>query len=180
MLFVKRILAVLTVVVVASCGPADKDLAEIKEPIGEFKLGFNVVVADDAKMAPPSRRATEEQLEAAMKKAVDERFSRYNGTQLYHIAITIDAYSLAIPGVPLVFNPKSVMVIGATVWDDAKGGKINTEPKQFTFLERASEKTVLSSGMTQNKEEQLENLVKNGARLVEDWMRDNPDWFAKK
>lgn len=163
-----------------ACGAADQDLADPVEPIGAFRLGYNIAVADNAVMAPPSRGATEEELEDGMKLAIQRRFGRYEGTQLYHIAVSIDGYSLAVPGIPLILNPKSVMVINATVWDDAAGGKINEEPRQFTVLERLSGETAISSGLTQTKEEQIANLSDNAARLIENWMRENPDWFAAR
>lgn len=163
-----------------ACSPADQDLAEPIEPLGEFTLGFTVVVADNAVMAPPSRSATEEEFETAMKTALQRRFSRFEGDQLYHIAVSVEGYSLAVPGIPLVLNPKSVMIVNATVWDDAAGGKINEEPHQITVLERLSGETAISSGLTQTKEEQIKNLSDNAARLIERWMRQNPEWFADK
>lgn len=173
-----RLAALALLPVLAACSAADQDLAEPIDPIGEFRLGHNIVVADNAVMAPPSRSATADELEEAMKLAVQRRFGRYEGNQLYHIAISVEGYSLALPGIPLVLNPKSVMIIKATVWDDAAGGKINEEPEQFTVFERLSGETAISSGLTQTKEQQIKNLSDNAARLVENWMRQNPDWFA--
>ena len=164
----------------AACGAADQDLSEPVEPIGEFRLGHNIVVADNAQQVPPSRSATPDELEAAIKASVQRRFGRYEGSQLYHIAISVEGYSIAPPGIPLVLNPKSVMVIKATVWDDAAGGKINEEPHQIVVFERLSGETAISSGLTQSREQQISNLADNTARLVELWMRDNPDWFAAR
>ena len=179
MLMIRRFLGLAMIALLAGCA-ADKDLDEPFEPLGAFRLGHNIVVADTARLVPPSRRATEEEWETAIKKAIDRRFSRFEGDQLYHIAISVDGYSIAVPGVPVVLSPKSVMIISATVWDDAAGGKINEEPKQITVLERLSGETVVGSGLTQSKAEQIENLADNAARLVEKWMRTNPDWFAPK
>jgi hypothetical protein len=175
-----RLLAILAVFALLGCAPADKDLAEPFEPLGAFKLGFTVVVADDAQKISPSRAASEEDLETALKTALDRRFSRFSGTQFYHIAVSVDGYALAIPGIPLLLSPKSILVLGVTVWDDAAGGKIDSKPKQFTVLERLSGETFVGSGLTQSKEQQLANLSNNAARLIEAWMRENPDWFAQK
>lgn len=172
--------AMICLAALAACGAADKDLAEPVVPIGEFLLGHAIVVADNARMAPPSRKATADELEEAMKLALQNRFGRYEGTQYYHIAVSVEGYSLAVPGIPLVLNPKSIMVIGVTVWDDAAGGKINEEPHQITVFERLSGETAISSGLTQTKEEQITNLSTNAARLIENWMRDNPEWFVAR
>jgi len=67
------------------------------------------------------------------------------------------------------------------VWDDAAGGKINEEPEVITVFERLpAEAAIFGSGATTTREEQIENIAENGARLIEVWMRDNPDWFAAR
>ena len=47
--------------------------------------------------------------------------------------IKLEAYALGQAGVPLVFSPKSVLVVSANVWS-AKG-KLNPEPEGLTVLE---------------------------------------------
>lgn len=163
----------------AGCS-VDGDLAEPVEPIGAFKLGYNVVVAQGVQKVPPSRDATEQEWETALKNALDTRFGRFNGSQLYHIAVKVDAYALAIPGVPVVLSPKSALRIQVSVWDDAVGEKINAEPQVFTVLERFSSETVVGSGLTRTREEQIAQLSANAARRIEVWLRENPDWFAPR
>jgi hypothetical protein len=80
-----------------------------------------------------------------------------------------------------VATPKSVAIIRATIWDDAAGGKINEEPEVITVFERLpAQAAILGSGATTSREEQIENIAQNGARLIERWMRDNPEWFAPR
>ena len=172
--------ALLLLALLAACSAADEDLNEPIVPIGEFLLGHAIVVADNARMVPPSRSATADELEEAMKASLTRRFGRYEGTQYYHIAVSIEGYSLAVPGIPLILNPKSIMVINLTVWDDAAGGKINEEPHQITVLERLSGETAISSGLTQSRKQQIANLSDNAARLIENFMRENPDWFVAR
>ena len=90
----------------AAC--ATNDLAEPPVPLGDFQLGFNVVVADNMQMVPISRPATVDEWELAMQKAVDARFGRYEGTKLYNLGISVDGFALAPPGIPVVLAPKSV------------------------------------------------------------------------
>jgi hypothetical protein len=161
----------------ASCAQEDLSLPPT-EPFGDFALGLNIVVADNVKKVPISRDATVEEWETALKKAVDERFSRYEGTKLYNIGIAVDGYALAPPGIPVVAAPKSILVITANVWDDAAGQKLNEEGKQLTVFEGFSGDTVIGSGLTRTKEQQMEALSRNAAKAVEDWMRLNPQWFG--
>ena len=154
------------------------DLMEPPVPLGEFALGLNVAVADNVQKVPISRDATPEAWEAAMKKAIADRFGRYEGTKLYNIGISIDAYALAPPGVPLVLKPKSVLVVTANVWDDGAEKKLNAEGKQFTIFEKMSPETVIGSGVTQTKQKQMEVLSYNAAKKVEDWFLQNPEWFG--
>lgn len=177
MLFRSVLAAAIGVTLLASC--AREDLAEAPEPLGDFALGLNIVVADNVKKVPISRDATVEEWEAAMIKAVDERFSRYEGAKLYNIGINVDGYALAPPGIPVVASPKSILVITANVWDDAAGKRLNEEGKQLTVFEQFSgESALLGSGLTRTREEQMESLSRNAARAVEDWMRQNPQWFG--
>jgi hypothetical protein len=113
-----------------------------------------------------------------MKKAVDDRFGRYEGTKLYNIGIAVEAYALAPPGVPLVLKPKSILVVTANVWDDATQTKLNAEGKQFHIFEKSSPETVVGSGLTQSKAQQMEILSYNAAKRVEQWFLDNPEWFG--
>ena len=128
-----RIFALLTgMALLAACTPATPD--EPLEDLGMFKLGHNVVVASKAQKGPLSRDATSAEWEAALKTAVAERFSKYQGDQLYHLGISVEGYMLAAPGVPVVYSPKSALIINVTVWDDAAGAKLNKKVEQFTVL----------------------------------------------
>jgi hypothetical protein len=158
---------------------AREDLTVAPEPLGDFALGLNVVVSENVQKVPISRDATREEWKAAMVKAVDERFSRFDGTKLYNLGINVDAFALAPPGIPLVAAPKSVLVITANIWDDGAQKKLNEEGKQLTVFEQFSgESAVLGSGLTKTKEEQMESLSRNAARAVEEWLRQNPQWFG--
>lgn len=167
----------LSLAVLAGCGANDLD--EPPVPLGDFALGLNVVVADNVKKVPISRDATVEEWETAMKKAIDERFGRYQGTKLYNFGISVNAYALAPPGIPLIASPKSALVVTVTLWDDAAQAKLNPEAKQFTVFEGTSaESAVLGSGLTRSKEEQMERLTRNAAKEIEKWMVQNPTWFG--
>ncbi len=173
----RRFLAVLLgVSLLASC--QKNDLAEAPVPLGNFKLGLNIVVADNMKKVPISRPATADEWETALKKSVDARFSRYSGTKFYNIGIAVDGFALAPPGVPIIASPKSVLVITANIWDDATGTKLNAEGVQFTIFESFSGETVLGSGLTRSREKQIEILSYNAAKRVEEWILENPEWVG--
>ncbi len=170
--------AIMLLFSVAACSEFE-DLDEAPQPMGRFLLGHNVVVVEDAEKGPLSREATDEEWKASVEAAIDERFSRYDGDKYFHIAIKVDGYALALPGIPLVASPKSVLVVTVSIWDDANGVKLNEEPKAFTVFERLSGETAISSGLTQSKEQQMENLSRNMARMIHNWMLENPDWFGE-
>lgn len=161
----------------SACDPT-ADLDEPVVPLGDFSLGHNIVVADAPTVGPLSRKASREEWESTMKAAVARRMGRYDGDKLYHLGISIDGYVLAVPGVPVVASPKSVLIFSVTAWDDAAGGKINEEPHQMTVLEQISGENVIGSGLTQSKKKQMENLSDNAARAIEKWLRKNAEWFG--
>ncbi len=146
--------------------------------MGDFRLGHNVVVAENAQIGPLSRVASEEELQSALAAAVEERLGSYDGERLYHLGIGINAYVLALPGVPLVLKPKSVLVISVTLWDNATQSKLNDTPRQFTVFEGLSAETLVGSGLTQNKQTQLERLSRNAARKIQDWILEHPEWIG--
>ena len=165
----------------AACANGQSQLGEPLEPIGDFKLGHAAVVAPNLVEGPVSRNATEEEWIASVDEAVEERFRRYEGDSFYHMGISIEGFVLAQPGVPLVFSPKSALILRVTVWDDASQSKLNAEPEQFTVLESFTAETVVGSGVTQTKAQQMRNLSANAALQIEKWMRRmqaEEGWFG--
>ena len=166
--------------VLAACSQSGEDLDQPAVPLGNFQLQHNVVVAPKAVKGPLSREASEEELTGALKTAIGERFGRYEGDKRYHFGVSVEAYVLAQPGIPLVVSPKSVMIIRLTVWDDAAGEKLNDPPEQMTIFESLSGETAIGSGLTQSAEEQLRNLSVNAAKQIENFLVEQnkeQGWF---
>ncbi len=177
-----RIFVLLTLVLgLAACADGARNLEQAPDPLGDMKLGFAVVVAPAPVKGPVSRDATSEEWIEVMQREMDRRFKRYEGEKFYNIGVSVDGYVLAQPGIPLVLSPKSVLIIKATVWDDATGTKLNEEAEQITVLEAVSAETAIGSGLTQSKRKQMKNLSVNAAYQVELWMRKmqkEKGWFG--
>ncbi len=155
--------------------------ADVNEPpvaMGNFLLGHNIVVVNEPEILPFSRTASDEEWKDALTAAIDRRFGGYDGEKFYHIGVKIDGYALALPGVPVVFTPVSVLVITVSLWDDAAGKKLNEEEKALTIFEGVSGETLVSSGLTQTKEQQMVKLSDNAAKAIQDWILENPDWIG--
>jgi hypothetical protein len=178
-----RFCAVLLAVLSLSGCEDISDLSKTPSPIGEFALGHNIVVAPNLVMGPASREVPNEAWIEAITKAVDERFSRYDGDQLYHFGISLEGYVLAQPGLPVVLSPKSVMILKLTVWDDAAGKKLNSEPEQITVLETLNGDTIVGSGLTKTADEQMQTLAENSAKLIQRWItrqHRSELWFKRR
>lgn len=171
------LLGLLAVLLLSACA-SGRDLGDERTELGDFRLGHNIVVEENAQLGPLSRRAEPGAWTEALTAEIDRRFSRYDGDKLYHIAINVQAYVLAVPGVPLVVSPKSALILGVTVWDDAGGGKLNDTPHRITVLESLSAQTAISSGLTQTAEVQMQNLAENAGGAIERWMATKPEWFG--
>ena len=176
-----RVLAVLmSVVMLAACNGA-RDLNEAPVPLGNFNLVHNIAVAPKAVKGPLSREVSEEELAKALTDATKERFGRYNGTKDYHFGMSVEGYVLAQPGIPLVFAPKSILIINLTVWDDAANKKLNEKPHQITVLESLDQGPVIGSGYTKSAQEQLKNLSQNAAKQIENYLvkqKREKGWFT--
>ncbi len=175
-----RLFALMAGLLAAACtNPNDLDRAPV--PLGDFKLAHNIVVAPNLTKGPLSRDASTEEWTAAMRQAMDERFRRYDGDRLYHLGISLEGYVLAMPGVPVVASPKSALILNVTAWDDAAGSKLNEEPEQIIVIESFSGETILGSGLTQSKEQQMTNLTRNAAKLIQNWLerqKYQEGWFG--
>lgn len=156
---------------------ARNDLADPPVPLGDFALGLNIVVTTNMQKVPISRDATAAEWEAALEKAIEDRFGRYEGTRVYNIGIALDAYAIAPPGIPVVAAPKSVLALTANIWDDAAEQKLNAEGKKLLVFEGFSGESVIGTGLTRTKEQQIAALSYNAAKAVERWLLENPEWF---
>jgi hypothetical protein len=174
---IRRILAAFSLLALAAC--ANTDPAGPLVPLGDFRLGYNHVIAPDVQKGPFSRDASEDELSRALEAAIEERFGRYDGDGLYHFGISIGGYVLAQPGLPVVYTPKSVMIFDVTIYDNATQQKLNEKPHRITAFEGLQNTApVIGSGLARGKEEQLKNLTQEGARLLQDYLRKNPEWFV--
>ncbi len=162
----------------AACS-GTRDLDGPTEPIGDFYFGHNIVVAENAQQGPLSREASAEEWEEALRAEMDRRFRRFDGDRLYHLAIAVEGYILAMPGIPVVAAPKSALIFSVTAWDDAAGGKINERPHRITVLETFAGDSLVGSGLTRSREEQMQDLSERAARAVETWLRENIEWFQR-
>ncbi|MEP2028285.1 MAG: hypothetical protein ABJI96_06210 [Paracoccaceae bacterium] len=176
-----RIFALLSALVIMA-GCADQTIKGPPVPLGDFKLGHNVVVTKNTQSSVISREVSDEVLAAAMTDAIDQRFGRYDGENLYHLGISIEGYVLAPPGVPVIYTPKSLFLVTVTVWDDAGGRKLNEKPHEIIALETTGgDSLVIGSGWGRNKEKQLAGLTFNAAKSLESWLVEQMEtykWFS--
>ncbi len=161
----------------AACSlPADVDEPSVS--LGNFRLGHNIVVVDNPEVGPFSRTVTDEEWKERMTQAMSDRFGGYDGEKFYHIGVKMDLYVLALPGIPVLFTPKSVLVLTVNMWDDSTGEKVNAEEKVFTVFEGLSGETVVGSGLTRGKKKQMAVLSNNAAKMIQDWILENPEWVG--
>lgn len=178
-----RLIALLTgFALLAACGTQNPIDEEPLLDLGDFSLGYNVVVAPKTQKGPISREATKEEWIDALTAAIAARFGRYEGESLYHLGISVEGYMLAPSGIPVVYNPKSALILFVTVWDDAEGRKLNSTPHQMIVFENTEAETVLlGSGRSRTREEQIAGLSYNAAKDLEAWLaeqRETYGWFT--
>ena len=177
----RALAAVALLAALAACSAEPEDLSLPPEPLGEFRLGHNIAIAENVVLGPFSRTLTETQLETSVQNAVAKRLRRYDGDGLYHLGIYVGGLILAQPGIPTVYAPRSVLIVDVTVFDNSTQKKLNDEPKRIQVGEGFRNAVpILGSGMVRSAEEQLENLSENLAREIEKWLLDNPEWFTPK
>ena len=127
----KILIATATAMILTGC-TSEEDLTLTPEPLGQFRLGHNIAIADNVTLGPFSRELSEQQIETSVQNAVAERLRRYDGDGLYHLGIVIGGLVLAQPGIPVVYAPSSVMIVDVTVFDNTTQKKLNEEPFRIT------------------------------------------------
>lgn len=152
----------------AGCANAPDPLDGGLPAMGRFQLAQSVVVTDAMKQIPPSRRASPEAWEAMLEGELDRRFGRYAGGEGFFVALAVDGYSLAPPGIPVVLTPKSILVVTANLWR-ADGPEKVLGPEQLSVFEGA-ESLLLGTGLIKSAEEQMLTLSRNMAARVQRWI----------
>ena len=172
-----RFASVVLVLLSAACAAPTRDLNEEIVPIGNFRLG-QLVPRAEAQLAkgPLSRSASREEWMQALDLAFNERFSRFEGGSYYHLGITAGGYVLAKPGIPFFAAPKSILIFTVIVVEDHSGKVLTEEPHQITVIERLTSGSILGSGFTRSRVQQMRDLSEQAARKTEDWLRKQP-WF---
>ncbi|SFI83111.1 hypothetical protein SAMN04488095_1495 [Jannaschia pohangensis] len=159
----------------AGCAVPDP-LGEEQREMGDFQLALAITVAENAKKIPPTRDASTEDWKRVMNAEIERRFGRYSGGKDYIIALNIDGYALAPPGIPVVLTPKSILVVSANLWTAEPQEKISG-PEQITTFEGA-DTLFLGSGLMKTADEQMVTLARNMARKVQAWMLRTPEVFG--
>lgn len=172
----RSVMLVLGLGLLAAC--ESNDLKKPPVALGDFVMGHNIVVADNAQVPGISRQVTADAWEAAMKTAMDDRFGRYEGSRIYNFGVSIDGYVLAPPGVPLVASPRSALIITVHVFEDATQIQLNPDGKRLTMVEGMSPESFIGSGWTQSKDQQLARMAYRGALAVQRYLLENPEWFG--
>ncbi len=178
-----RIFALLFgLLLLAGCAQRSIEVDDPMLDLGNFELGHNIVVASKMQKGPVSREATQEEWIEALTSAVAARLGRYEGEALYHLGISVEGYMLAPRGLPLVYKPKSALILFVTVWDDAAGRKLNETPYRMIVFESTEATSFLfGSGYSRTREQQIRGLAFNAAKMLEKWLaeqRAEYGWFT--
>ena len=162
----------------ASCD-APEELSPPVASLSSITFGHILVIDKNAQKGPLSREATPGEWSSVLEASVASQVKRYAGETLFHIGIGVDGYVLARPGIPIALSPKSALIFTANVWDNATQDVVNAEPKRFVVVEGISGDTLVGSGLTRSKEEQMVILARNGAAQLEKWLAENPSFFDR-
>ena len=177
----KRFAAAIVLTVTLAACATEEDLDTTPMPLGDFRLGHNIALAEDVTRGPFSRDFDTDMIEATVQNAVAKRLRRYDGDGLYHLGIVVGGIVLAQPGIPVVYAPQSVLVLDVTIFDNQTREKLNEEPYRVQVGEGVGNAVpIIGSGFVRGPEEQLANLSKNAAKRIEEWLQENPDWFTPR
>lgn len=170
--------AVMAFLVLAACEATQ--LNEPPEQLGEFKARVLHVYTEKALQWPLSRKADPSEWNKPMEDALRARLARYDGRQEYDVAVTLEGFLLATPGIPVVVNPKSVAVVNVFVYDVAKKEFLVKKKQMQIFEDTTGESAILGSGYSRTKEEQIAGLSLRIADAIEELLAEEhreKGWF---
>lgn len=177
-----RLLAALSALVLLSaCGETRLD--EPPEDLGAFSARVTHVYTEKALQWPMSRDAEHSEWTAQIENALDTRLRRYAGGQEYDVAVTLEGFMLAPAGVPVLFSPKSAVVVNVFVYDVAAETFLAKKHQLEIFEDTTGESAILGSGHARTKEEQIAGLSVRIADAVEEWLAEEHKangWFKQK
>jgi len=162
----------------SACAASETPMRD--EPLGDFRLGHNIVIADNVQEGPFSRDLVEAEIELGLQRAVEERLGRFDGDGLYHIGIYVGVAVLAQPGIPILYTPASTFVFDVSVFDNETRQRLTPEPHRMFVGEGIDNATLLGSGLTRSRQEQIANISRNAAGQIEEWLRENEEWFTPR
>ena len=73
-------------------------------------------------------------------------------------------------------SPKSILIFSVVVVEDSSGKLLTPKPHKMTVVEQINGNSVIGSGYTLSKEEQLNGLAYQAALMTESWLRKQR-WF---
>ena len=176
-----RLFAVLTLCTVAACAAPPDDVSDTPEPLGQFRLGHNIAIADHALKGPFSRDFAGDQIEASVQSAIANRLRRHDGDGLYHLGVVIGSLILSDPNGPALYARQPAMVFDVTVFDDSTGQALNETPHRITAGNGFKTTfPILGTRFVPDAEVQLQNLSVDAARQIDAWLATHPEWFAPR
>jgi hypothetical protein len=164
-----------------ACGETRLD--EAPEDLGAFQARIVHVYTEKALQWPMSRSADHSEWTDPIKSALETRLRRYEGGQQYDVAVTLEGFMLAPAGVPVLFSPKSVVVVNVFVYDVEQERFLAKKHQMEIFESTTGESALVGSGHARSKQEQIQGLAVNIADKVEEWMAEQhreQGWFAPR
>ncbi|MEM9344676.1 MAG: hypothetical protein AAGA87_16675 [Pseudomonadota bacterium] len=157
-----RFAPLVAAVTLAACSSILPPAEPEPEAIGDFRLGFNLVVADGAQQAAGSGEVEEDRLASAVRAALEQRLGGYDGDGLYHLGVRIEGYTLGEDG-----TSDALLLLAVNVWEDATQEKLNETPLRVSALNPGNSN--------------LEAVAAVAAGEVDALLRTNAGtWFAPK
>lgn len=139
-----------------ACGETRLD--EAPEDLGAFQARIVHVYTEKALQWPMSRSADHSEWTDPIKSALETRLRRYEGGQQYDVAVTLEGFMLAPAGVPVLFSPKSVVVVNVFVYDVEQERFLAKKHQMEIFESTTGESALVGSGHARSKQEQIQGL----------------------
>lgn len=172
---------VLGLFILAGCEVPPPEPVILDQPLGQFRLGHNIAIADEVPRGELGEELSDTEIEAEIQSAIAARMRWLDGDGLYHIGTVVGGVQITKAGVPIVYARRPVITADVTVYDNDTGAPINEEPIRLTVtMSPSSSIPLVGGGNVPGPDVQLKALAAELARAIDAWLRANPDWFAER
>lgn len=174
----KRAIWGLAMLALSSCGEVPKSPNLNAQSLqAHFTLGHVGVITTGMAKGAYSVDVQSQDLATHLRSAVTSELSNFTGGHQYNLGIKVEAYTLANPSMPTVPQPKSVLMLTLSVWDDSHDPRPILAPATVVAVDGLYGTSIFVTKPQGSIDQRLAALCAKAAIEIERYLVKNSDFL---